>query len=51
MGTVIPYAFHVVIQELKDYYGDDEGESQILLSIFLFKSKFYLDDCGDEKEE
>ena len=32
MGTVIPYAFHVVIQELKDYYGDDEGESQILFS-------------------
>ena len=26
MTTVIPYAFHVVIQQLKDHYGVDEGK-------------------------
>ncbi len=49
MVTVIPYAFHVVIQQLKDQFGEEEKgkKSQKLENQRL--RFFFISDCNDEQ--
>ena len=49
MTTVIPYAFHVVIQQLQSHYGDDESSKAHPILFKTIDILLFISVCNDEE--